>query len=463
MLDMLKVVSPGDIVAAGEEMLLKAFKRAAARVPAYKKILEEAGCVSDRVDSIAAFKDCVPIINKESIFPRFSIKELCLDGNWGRIRSVMSSSGFSGVYSFGVTSEENYGETVQGIDAALDYMFATATKNTLFINGLSMGVRVPTSLPTADTSVRWDMALAIYKKFYQEFDQVVIIGDPHFLKIYFEEGIAQGIAWKDKNIHLITGGDWMPETYRSYLGDILGTDWETMDRGLIGGTMGVAELDLNLFHESRDSIRIQRAVLRDTRLRYALYGEGCDVQPTLFHYYPHRTFLEVINRGDGMPELVISMLSESLLIPLLRYNVGDVARIYSYEEIQTILRDCGYGQLCPELKLPLVAIGGRKTNLMPRCAICITPQAVKHGMYEDFEAAALTTGCFRVAAVAAQAAEGMIEVQLRKGVAETSASEAIFRRTIEKYVPAPFQLKIYPYAAFPYSMELDYERKLRNS
>jgi hypothetical protein len=97
---------------------------------------------------------------------------------------------------------------------------------------------------------------------------------------------------------------------------------------------------------------------------------------------------------------------------------------------------------------------------MSKGAIGITPQAVKHGMYEDFQAAALTTGCFRVSQ---QADEGMIEVQLRKGVAETSGSEAIFRRAIEQYVQAPFQLKIYPYAAFPYSMELDYERKMRNS
>jgi hypothetical protein len=93
-----------------------------------------------------------------------------------------------------------------------------------------MGVRVPTSLPVAATSVRWDMALAIIRKFAPAFDQVIMLSDPHFPKKISEEG----------------------------------TGWERMDRGLIGGTMGVVELDINLFHELRDSICIQRAPLSRT-------------------------------------------------------------------------------------------------------------------------------------------------------------------------------------------------------
>jgi phenylacetate-CoA ligase len=322
-----------------------------------------------------------------------------------------------------------------------------------------MGVRVPTSLPIADTSVRWDMALAIFKKFSSEFEQAIIIGDPHLLKIFFENGAEQGINWKKENIHIITGGDWVPETFRSYLGNILGTDWEVMDRGLIGGTMGVAELDLNLFHESRDSIRIQRAALADSRLRYALYGDGCEVQPTLFHYYPHRTFLEVVDSGDGSPELVVSMLSEALLIPLIRYNVSDVARIYPYNEIKAILSDCGYEKLCPELKLPMLSVGGRKNRALSAGSAYIAPEAVKQGIYADFTVAAATTGYFRLS----QKETGfLIEVQLRKSITRSPEHETMFRNAIEKYVSAAFQLQIYQYQDFPYSMELDYERKFKN-
>lgn len=286
-LQLLKTTDPEQIVEYGEKQLLKAFRRTASRVPAYQDILKKAGCSAENVTSISAFKELVPLITKEDVFPKYSIQDVCLDGSIGLLRSAMSSSGFSGVFSFGINTEANHKNAVKAIDTALDYIFDISGKKTLFINSLPMGVRVPTSLPIADTSVRWDMALAIFKKFSPEFDQIIILSDPHFLKKILEDGTEQGIDWKRENVHLITGEDWMPESFRSYLGSILGTDWDRLDRGLIGGTMGVAELDLNLFHESRDSMRIQRAALTDQRLRYALYGDGCEVQPTLFHYYPH--------------------------------------------------------------------------------------------------------------------------------------------------------------------------------
>lgn len=458
----LKILTTTDsekIVAYGEKQLLKAFQRAAQRVPAYKDILKKAGCSPEKVTSIAAFKSMVPLLTKEDVFPKYSIQDICLDGSIDRIRSGMSSSGFSGVYSFGINTEENHRNAVKAIDTALDYIFDISKKKTLFINSLPMGVRVPTSLPVADTSIRWDMALAIFRKFSPCFEQIIILSDPHFLKKILEDGAEQGIDWRRENVHLITGEDWIPETFRSYLGSILGTDWEKMDRGLIGGTMGVAELDLNLFHESRDSIRIQRAALIDSRLRYALYGHGCDVQPTLFHYYPHRTFLEVVESGDGSPELVVSMLSDALLIPLIRYNVKDVARIYPYNQIKTILNDCGYGQLCPKLKLPMLSVGGRKNRALSIDNVSIAPEAVKQGIYADFAVAATTTGYFRLSN---DYDALLIEVQLRKGITPSPEHEAGYRNAISAYVKAPFQLKIYTYQSFPYSMDLDYERKFKN-
>lgn len=458
-LKILTTTEPEQIVKYGEEQLLKAFRRASHRVPAYQDILKNAGCSPEKVTSIAAFKSLVPVIAKEDVFPKYSIKNLCLNGSIDSMRSAMSSSGFSGVFSFGINTVENQRDAAEAIDSTLDYIFKISRKKTLFINSLAMGVGVPTSLPCVGTSVRSDMALAIFRKFSSEFDQVIIISDPHFLKKILEDGAEQGIDWKKQNVHLITGQDWVPETFRSYLGDILGTDWECLDRGLVGGNMGTAELDLSLFHESGDSIRIQRAALADRRLRYSLYGDGCDVQPTLFHYYPHRTFLEVVEDGDGSPALVISMLSDALLIPLIRYNIKDVARIHPYNEIKTILHDCGYGHLCPALKLPMVSIGGRKKSKLSTGNVAIAPETIKQGIYEDFAVAAKTTGYFRLSN---KNDTFVIEVQLKKGIKESSKDEATFKNAIAKYVSAPFKLQIYSYQTFPYSMELDYERKFRN-
>ena len=457
----LTTTDPERIVSYGERQLLKAFQRVASRMPAYADILKNAGCPPEKVSSIAAFKDSVPLICKEDIFPKYDIQDICMDGSVDRMRGAMSSSGFSGIFSFGINTLENQRNAVKAIDATLDYIFDISRKKTLFINSLAMGVGVPTSLPVAGTGVRSDMALAILRKFSPVFEQIIIISDPHFLKKILEDGAEQGIDWKRENVHLITGQDWVPETFRSYLGSMLGTDWESMERGLIGGNMGTAELDLSLFHESRDSIRIQRAALADKRLRYALYGEGCDIQPTLFHYYPHRTFLEVVESGDGSPELVVSMVGDDLLMPLIRYNMKDVGRIHPYNEIKTILHDCGYGHLCPALKLPMLSVRGRKAHALSAGdgSSPVTAEAVKQGIYQDGAVAALTTGYFRLS-LGEDAC--VIEVQLKKGVSLSPNHETAFRKAISHSVEAPFTLQIYPYQSFPYSMELDYERKFRN-
>jgi len=452
--------SPEDIVQYGEKLLLAAFRRAATRVPAYKNILQKHHLDPEMIRDVASFRDQVPILTKEDVFPLYDIDDLCLDRNFSLIKSAMSSSGFSGIFSFGINTEANFRNAVKAIDTALDLIFDISRKKTFFINSLPMGVRIPTSLPIADTSVRFDMALAIYKKFSKKFDQVIVLSDPHFLKKFLEDGIEQGIDWHIENIHLITGEDWVPETFRSYLGHLLGTDWDRMDRGMIGGTMGVAELDLNLFHESKDLIRIQRAALQDEKLRYALYGQGVTISPTLLHYYPHRTFLELVDSNDGKPELVVSMLSDSLLIPLIRYNVKDVAQLIPYRQLQQILEDSGYGALCPQLKLPLVAIGGRKGRMVENSAgQAVSPEEVKQGLYSDFTAAAATTGYFKLRV------EGggiLVEIQLKKGVADSPELQDRFHRAIATFVSAECKVLLYEYQKFPYAMELDYERKFKN-
>jgi hypothetical protein len=53
-------------------------------------------------------------------------------------------------------------------------------------------------------------------------------------------------------------------------------------------------------------------------------------------------------------------------------------------------------------------------------------------------------------------------VQLKKGISGSPERETAIRKAMAKYVSAPFKLTIYPYQDFPYSMELDYERKFKN-
>jgi phenylacetate-CoA ligase len=458
-LDILVNSDPEKIVAYGEKSLIRSFKRAASGVPAYKRLLAAGNVRVEDVHDIASFKAQVPIVTKEMIFPDNDIADLCVEGTFQSMSSVMTSSGFSGQFAFGISSEQNRKETVFGLDTTLDYIFQTSRKKTLFINCLPMGVTIPTTLPVANTSIRSDMALAIYTKFKKDFDQFLFISDPHFLKKILEDGLEQGIDWKTANVHLITGDDWVPETFRAYLGDILGTDWNASNRAFVGGTMGVCELGLSLFHESMHSVRIQRLAYENRELRYALYGAGVDVLPTLFHYYPHKTYLELSGEGDGPRDLVISMLGDSPLIPMFRYNVKDMAALIPYKRIVEVLSDFGYAHLAPELKLPLVALFGRTGRCVTVPGGSVSPEQIKEGLYTDFTVAAATTGLFRLSK---EQDTALIELQLKKGVTPDTDMEDRFRKAVLKCIPVESRIQLYPYQSYPYQMEVDYERKFKN-
>src|SRR5262249_45893842 len=163
--------------------------------------------------------------------------------------------------------------------------------------------------------------------------------------------------WQTLPVSLITGEEGIAENYRDYMARLMGlSDPARAGQSLIMSSMGVAELDLNIFHETLDTIAIRRLAHRDSRLRNALFGPTT-VCPMFFVYYPQRCYVEELPGTDGRRELVLSMLSEEMKIPLLRYRTGDFGRIFTYDEVVDILARCGY-RLAPDLKLPFVAVAG---------------------------------------------------------------------------------------------------------
>lgn len=450
-------VDPARLVKFGESCLFPAFKRAATRVSAYKKILKDSHIDYRDIKDIPTFKKRIPLIDKHSVFAASEIEDICVDGRLDQMKLAMTSSGFSGVFSYGINTPRNYRDTARSIDTAMDYIFDISRKKTLLVNSIPMGVKVTTSLRLAETSVRPDMALAIIKKFSPKFDQTLIVSDPHFLKKLLEDGLAEGMNWKKLRVSLVSGEDWFSESFRSYLAHLLELDLDNPDGRLVGATMGIAELDLNLFHESRHSIAIRRLAQKDETLRKQLFGDGVKACPLLFHYYPHRIFLEALPENADEKELVFSMLSPHMLIPLIRYNSKDRGDIIPYNTLKEILTRANRQDLIPELKLPLVWVGGRKDRFCEIRGKKIYPEDIKQGLYEDFQAASQTTGYFKI-----NKESQSVELQLKKGVLITEELNNRFKKALLKYTDADLPIVLYPYASFPYGMELDYEKKFKN-
>ncbi|MBN2610776.1 MAG: hypothetical protein JXB00_04390 [Bacteroidales bacterium] len=437
---------------------LSAFKSAASGIPAYKELLLKYGLNHNDVRTLDDFQEKVPVISKKDFFVPFEAKAWFKKGKFSRVKNFMVSSGFSGTFAFGADAGITR-RIKRGVDFTLDYLFNTSEKKTFLINCVPMGVHVITSLPLAETSVRDDMVLALVKKISPEFDQTIIVGDPHFLKKFIEKGVENGVDWKQANVSLICGQDWFPESFRGYLAHIMQMDIYHDGSRKIIATMGMTELGLNIFHESSDTIKIRYQISQNAGFRHHLTGDENLPAPLLFHYYPMRTFVEEKKDGHDDTSLLFTVTDRHSLMPLMRYDTGDSGNLLSYKNLSGALELHNLQSLSPELKLPLALIHGRRNNYIIYGGKRVYASQLKNGLYEDFNLAGKTTGYIRISMVNGSP---QIELQLKPGFKSNKSLTSAFAYALLKYAGADIGVKCYEYREFPYNMELSYEHKFIN-
>ena len=458
---LLRTVPAADMKAASEAATVEAFARAIANVPAYREIYSKwTATPADQIVDIDSFCRHAPLLDKHMTFGGHDVRDLCLGGSLEGVKSFLTSSGHSGVFSFGVNTAENLARSAQSIDMGLEYVFGVDSRRTLLINALPMGVKVNTKATVlAETSVRDDMVFALVQKFAVDFDQILIVAEGSFAKKILEDGAdLHGIDWKKLPVSLIVGEEGIAENYRDYVAGLLGIADPTRAGGkLVMSSMGVAELDLNIFHETPDTIAIRRLAHRDPALRRALFGDDTTVCPMFFVYYPQRCYVEELPTGKTEPELVISMLSAEMKIPLLRYRSGDLGRIFEPEQVTEIL--AGFGHMMkPDLRLPFVAVYGRGQTVAERNGT-LSPEEVKEAIYAEPEIAGRVTGNFRLNPTT----DGPIDIvlQLRAGKTAPTNASARLASALKAISAVPVAPRFLPFDGFPYNMQVDWERKFR--
>ena len=438
---------------SAEELALETFYLAARRVPAYQAILRERRISPAEIKNPDDFHR-LPVLDKQSTFGRFAIPQLCLDGQLGDIASVLTSSGHSGLFAYGLADRHAIHETTQAIDDVLDCLFAVRSCPTLLINCLPMGVKVHTrACALAETSVRPDMGLAIVKAFGPQFDQVILVGDAAFVKLALELGQQTGLDWRQYRVHVVLGEELLAENSRNYIHGILGSQIDRPETGLVFSSMGIAEIGLNLFFEAPPAaplIRLRSRLHNDANLRRAVLGD-CAWVPSLFTFNPGRVFVEFVD-GD---RLVVTTLGPSPHIPLVRYAPGDHG---GFLQIPATMRDTLLTEACfAEMldQLPLVAIRGRGQHALAG-RHKIYPEAIKEGIYRDPELARLVTANFRLTSGPDYA---LVRLQLSPNIIPHPKLDRRFAEAIDFYADGPVRVVCQPYATFGSGMCLDYERK----
>ncbi len=434
---------------------LAAAQRAARRSPAYRTLLAEAGLAGVAIGAGLPL-EALPVLDKASTFERFGLAELSGALDVHALADVLTSSGHGGdCFAFSLGLRRAQAAAVRAIDLGLQDAFGVDDCPTLLVNCLPMGVVFRSAAVTvANVSVREDMACAILRELGPRFGQCIVCTDPLFANRLLDHAQDSGVDWPALQASLIIGEEPLAESQRQHLAQRLGLDPDRDERRLVASSFGVGELGLNLLFETRESLRLRRALRVLPGLQRQWLGRPAALAlPMLMCFNPLRCHVEVLQPdAQGFGRLAFTMLDRHAAITLPRYATGDLGRLLPADEVQDAAAQAGL----PVPWLPMVALLGRARD---RAAGLPTVDEVKEALYAEPGLPGLLTGAFRLG----RADDGAVRLRLqaRPGVhaAEQVAPQLAPLREALRAEGRVLQVQWLDAMAFPARPVLDYERK----
>jgi len=408
-------------------------KRSIKKWPAYRKYVEAQGVDPLKIRSI----DELPVIGKDFIAQAIHTVPLF------RVRSVVPSSGSTGTaFSYGLFSDTEMRKASRAIEMFLQSRFSTKTRKTIILNMLPGAMSLWSSTATvASIGVRMDIALSVLRSLGSSFEQIILVGEPLFIKNLIEDGARNAISWEYLPLYIMVGGEWVPESYRSYIESMVGYR-------RVFSSMGMAELGLHYFYETEETVLLRNLLFQDRRLLRALFGD-IGFCPMLFAYDERKIYVETVREVSGeLESILLTTLDSDRVLPLLRCRCGDRGRKLSREEINRSLKAAGYRALPDSTGQTILAHFGRGSHLQG-----VYIEEIKERIYTSHEIASASTGNF----VLENTHNGVrVKIQLNRGCGIKADSE---RACLNAFRGLPVHAELCPFDLFPYP--LDYERKVR--
>ncbi|MGB9743241.1 MAG: phenylacetate--CoA ligase family protein [Minisyncoccales bacterium] len=329
----------------GEKMALRTFHEAAEKVPAYKDFLKKHNVDPKTIQNLKDFQEKVPISSKKNFLHKYSLADLT-GKEFDKVFGICFSSGSTGIPTPFLYRRKIFFSAFQGWLSWLDYMWdiCSPSNNTLFINTTPLGVwsfgytinllmgRVlgKYNITYVTTGCDSQMVLKILKEVGENYSQVIISTIPSFLRKILDEGDEQGIKWEKLNLKLQLGGEYLSEDFQEYI--LSKIDPERKEGWRIFNLLAAGDTGLIGFTPLLPMI-IQKIAKKDEKFRSILLDQKSPF--SLFQYNPLSIFLE--EKEDNL--LVTATAS---LVPIIRYKIGDSAKIVSFSEMEKKLKSCGY-------------------------------------------------------------------------------------------------------------------------
>jgi phenylacetate-CoA ligase len=395
---------PTETAAAnGEVMALELFHAAAARVPAYKDFLAQAGIDVSSIKTYQDFIRHIPLMDKKDYLRQYALPELCMDGNLFHNRIISVSSGSSGEPFFWPRGAAQDNDGTEMHTQIYDHIFKMNQQKTLLVICFSMGTWIAGSFTTISSFGYVDKgnpvnivtpglekteAVNAIKNLSHLYDQIVITGYPPFVKDIIEQGKAAGIDWSKLKTRLLMAGEAFSEEWRDYILGMIHSDDPYHDAINIFGSADAGMLG----HETPLSILVRRLYNEDPELCQEVFGT--DILPSIVQYDPAARHFEAVNG-----ELVFSSKAG---IPLVRYNIKDTGGVLSYDQVTAPIKDkleaalAKYNIDVSHWQKPFVYLNGRKDFSVTIYAVNIYPENIKAGLIDE-RLRDWTTGRFTMA------------------------------------------------------------------
>ncbi len=387
----------------GETSALKLFQEAAHRIPAYKDFLKKNKVDPDKIQTYDDFK-LLPLVDKENYLKKYPLHSLTWEGDLKDLYILSSSSGSTGLPYLWPRGSVQEVEGARFVELFYKYMFDMDRKSTLYVVSFGMGTWIAGTFMTAVTELvskkgyptliitpglEKDLLLGLIKQMQDDFDQLLIIGYPPFVKDILDSGKNAGLDWPKLNVKLMFAAEGFSEQWRDYVLKKIGSGNPLKSSTNIYGTADSAIMGM----ETPISILLRRSMLKKDMLQ-EFFGDNR--QPTVLQYDPTQRFFEKI--GD---ELVFTANSG---IPLIRYNIHDTGELLSYDQVKIALEKINVSipkELnkydCQEFNwhLPFLYIFGRSNFMVNFYGLGIFPEHIKAGL-EDTKVSNIVTGKFNM-------------------------------------------------------------------
>ncbi|MGK5556089.1 phenylacetate--CoA ligase family protein [Actinomadura kijaniata] len=363
---------------SAEHRALALFHRVAATVPAYGAFLAEHGVDPGAVRLFDDFTR-LPLTDKDNYVRRYPLPERCRGGVVGDMIAV--SSGSTGEPTFWPRSADDERVVADRFEQVFRDAFRARERRTLAVVCFALGTWVgglytlsclrrlaERGLPVTVVAPGSDKGeiLRVVPRLGPLFDQVVLLGYPPFLKDVIDTGRAEGVAWADHRIRLVTAGEVFSEEWRALMAERAGMDDPARDTASLYGTADAGVLG----NETPLSIEIRRFLAGRPAAARELFG-GSRL-PTLVQYDPAVRFFE---ERDGT-----LLFTGDNGVPLIRYHIADEGGIVGYDAMLAFLERHAFRPSVTGPDLPFVYVFGRSHFTVSFYGANVYPENITVGL-----------------------------------------------------------------------------------